>query len=608
MQSIGKTLIIQIAFALIAVMLIVGIGGIGLQQFWFRNAFTAYQERIMQQLSSLSGSFLFDLNEEQLSHVTLSFLQDPNILSIKISDQSHPMTYLAKAPNTHEILDTPLEEPDYHNADIRHMDIVYFDEAMGTLEVVFTRQLEITEKRQQIIFMLGMVLLIVLLVITSIIAQLTKKHVTTPLLQVVHTAQHIAEGSLDLELSTGASNSIEISQVLNAISQMATTIRDVFQETEMQLLAIRQGNLQRRGDPEHFQGSWKQLIIGLNQVIDAIVEPLNHITTSLKQIESGDISTTITDVYTGDFQQLKETVNSMITQLNDVVVHVKDVANTVAAGSQQMRSATAGLSDGVNEQAAVAEEVSASVEQMTANIRQNASNARQTEHIAVESADEAREAGEAVSKAVAAMKKIAKKISIIEAIASQTHMLSLNATIEAARAEEKGKGFAVVASEVRALAERSREAAEEINALTESGMAIAEEAGERLARLVPNIRKTADLVQEISAAGSEQHTGAKQINTSIQQLDGVIQYNAATFEQFSATAERLDNQARQLQQVIAFFKTHTHTALTPEQSTPKIEEASPMRKEISLKRKKNPAAPSTQVFHQDPHDSEFERY
>jgi methyl-accepting chemotaxis protein len=395
---------------------------------------------------------------------------------------------------------------------------------------------------------------------------------------------------------------LEINQLLTAMQQMATTIQTVLRETDSQLQAVQHGNLQHRGKAESFQGSWQQLIVGLNQVIDAIAEPLNHITVSLKQVETGDISATITDLYTGDFQQLKDTVNSMITQLNDVVVHVKEVANTVAAGSQQMRSATAGLSDGASEQATVAEEVSASVDQMTANIRQNASNARQTERIAVESSNEAREAGEAVNEALAAMKKIVKKISIIEAIASQTHMLSLNATIEAAKAEEKGKGFAVVASEVRTLAERSREAAEEINELAESSMAIAEEAGERLTRLVPNIQKTADLVQEISAASSEQHTGAEQINTSIQQLDNVIQYNAATSEQLSATAEHLANQARQLQQVIAFFKTHTAIPTTPEDPEPKTKEVSPEREEESA------AAPPTQLFYHDPHDPEFERY
>jgi methyl-accepting chemotaxis protein len=194
------------------------------------------------------------------------------------------------------------------------------------------------------------------------------------------------------------------------------------------------------------------------------------------------------------------------------------------------------------------------MEEMVANIRQNVDNALHTEKIAIKAAEAAQEGGTAVAEAVNAMQEIARKIAIIDDIASQTRLLSLNATIEAARAQEHGKGFAVVASEVRALAERSQTAATEIMQLASSSVAVSEKAGEMLTKLVPNIQKTAELVQEISAASKEQNTGAGQINRAIQQLDQIIQQNSATSEELSSTAEELASQAEMLRNTVAFFK------------------------------------------------------
>jgi len=191
---------------------------------------------------------------------------------------------------------------------------------------------------------------------------------------------------------------------------------------------------------------------------------------------------------------------------------------------------------------------------MAANIRQNSENAQQTEKIAMKAAEDARESGQAVMEAVTAMQEIVKRISLIEDITRQTRMLSLNATIEAARAQEHGRGFSVVAAEVRSLAERSQSAATEINGLANSSVAIAERAGDMLQRLVPDIQKTAELVQEISAASREQNTGADQINRAIQQLDGVIQQNSATSEEMASTAEELAAQAEMLEHTMAFFQ------------------------------------------------------
>jgi methyl-accepting chemotaxis protein len=246
-------------------------------------------------------------------------------------------------------------------------------------------------------------------------------------------------------------------------------------------------------------------------------------------------------------------LNSMIEKLKSVVIDVKSAADNVASGSQELSSSAEEMSQGATEQSSSAEEASSSMEQMSANIKQNADNAQQTERIAVQAAEDAEKGGKAVEETVGAMKQIAEKISIIEEIARQTNMLALNAAIEAARAGEHGKGFAVVADAVRKLAERSQAAAGEISNLSVYSVEIAENAGEMLSKIVPDIRKTAELVQEISAASAEQNTGSDQINQALQQLDQVIQQNASASEEMSSTSEELASQAEQLQEAIAFF-------------------------------------------------------
>jgi methyl-accepting chemotaxis protein len=192
---------------------------------------------------------------------------------------------------------------------------------------------------------------------------------------------------------------------------------------------------------------------------------------------------------------------------------------------------------------------------MVSNIKQNADNAQQTDKIANKSAKDAQESGKSVLEAVAAMKEIANKISIIEEIARQTNLLALNAAIEAARAGEHGKGFAVVAAEVRKLAERSQKAAGEINQLSATTLKVSEKSGEMLDKLVPDIQRTAELVQEISAASKEQDTGAEQINKALQQLEQVIQQNASAAEEMASTTEELTGQSDQLVSALSFFKT-----------------------------------------------------
>jgi methyl-accepting chemotaxis protein len=286
----------------------------------------------------------------------------------------------------------------------------------------------------------------------------------------------------------------------------------------------------------------------------SIVRPLAEAVKVADAMSGGDLTVTVTSGSRDETGQMLTAMGTMVEKLKGVVLDVKAAADNVAAGSQQLSSGAEGLSQGASEQAAAAEEASSSMEEMASNIRQNADNAQQTEKIAVKSSADAQYGGKAVLQTVDAMKEIAAKISIIEEIARQTNLLALNAAIEAARAGEHGKGFAVVASEVRKLAERSQKAAGEITELSATSVEVAEKAGELLAKMVPDIQRTADLVQEISAASREQDTGSEQINKAIQQLDQVIQQNASAAEEMSSTAEELSSQADQLQAAIGFFR------------------------------------------------------
>ncbi len=375
--------------------------------------------------------------------------------------------------------------------------------------------------------------------------------VTRPVRRIVDAARRIAQGDLGRTVETGRGD--EIGTLAAALAEVQETLGRFLTETRGLIEEIRAGRLSRRGRTETFAGEWGALIAGVNDLVDAFVAPIRVTAEALKQIADGDLPETISDDFRGDFNEIRNSVNTLIANLTRFATELQSVAGRMASASEELSATAQELSQGASEGAASAEEASASMQEMGANIRQNADNAQQTERIANKSAEDAERSGEAVSETVRAMNEIARTITIISEIARQTDLLALNAAIEAARAGDRGRGFAVVASEVRKLAERSQKAAAEISKLSVDSVAVAETAGERLTQLVPDIRKTAELVAEISAASSEQNSGAEQINTAMGQLEQVIQQNASLSEEMAATAESLSGLGDTLQRTAGFF-------------------------------------------------------
>jgi methyl-accepting chemotaxis protein len=440
-----------------------------------------------------------------------------------------------------------------------------------------------------------------------------------------------------------------------AVNNVAVVLQSLQQELARLTEASKGGKLTERGNPDQFQGAYANIVRGVNAILDAVITPLNFSANYVDRISKGDIPPQITDTYHGEFNNIKNNLNTLIVAMNDVthaaeeiaegnltvavrersaqdklmqalismvagltrtVSEIRGIAGEVASASQSISTASVQVSNGASAQAASAEEASSSMEEMVSNIKQNADNAQQTDKIATKSAKDAQESGKSVLEAVAAMKEIATKICIIEEIARQTNLLALNAAIEAARAGEHGKGFAVVAAEVRKLAERSQKAAAEINHLSGTTVKVSEKAGEMLDKLVPDIQKTAELVQEITAASKEQETGSEQINKALQQLEKVIQQNASASEEMASTTEELTGQADQLITALGFFRTGdtgqapaAHGPAKPAPSLGKLREAvthtaaRPAAKTagksgVALKMKENG----------DSTDKEFERY
>ncbi|WP_244528738.1 methyl-accepting chemotaxis protein [Methylobacterium gossipiicola] len=361
------------------------------------------------------------------------------------------------------------------------------------------------------------------------------------------------EGNFDAPLEQFPGKKAFINET---VETLRANLRAITTEINRLIAASTAGQLSERGEANRYVGDFAELVSGINRMLDAIILPISEGNRVLGLVSKGDLTQRVEIECEGDHQRMKDAVNTLVDSLTKFAVTIAAAANNVASGSQELSASAEQLSQGSSEQASSTEEASASMEEMAANVKQNAENASQTESIARQSAKDAEASGIAVGRAVDAMQTIAQKITIVQEIARQTDLLALNAAVEAARAGEHGRGFAVVASEVRKLAERSQTAAAEIGTLSADTVKAAQEAGDMLGRLVPDIKRTASLVEEITAACREQDVGSGQINQAIQQLDKVTQQNASASEQVSATSEELAAQADRLQATVAYFRTN----------------------------------------------------
>jgi methyl-accepting chemotaxis protein len=292
-----------------------------------------------------------------------------------------------------------------------------------------------------------------------------------------------------------------------------------------------------------------------------LVQSIEQVSVTLSRLSKGDFDAQVPEFGSiVELRRMSRQFGEFVGEVTRVLTSVRSAANALVAASSQVSSASQALSQGTTEQATSVQEITANLEQMNAIINQNAANSGETRRIAVKGAREAEEGGRAVEETVKAMHKIADRVSIIEEIARQTNLLALNAAIEAARAGDQGRGFSVVASEVRKLSERSQAAAKEIAELASSSVRIAERSGSLLAELLPSIRKTAELVEEVAAGSNEQATGVQQINRAMSQVDSVTERSATAAEELASTAEEMTVQAHALRDLVSTF--HKSAILT----------------------------------------------
>ena len=378
-------------------------------------------------------------------------------------------------------------------------------------------------------------------------------------------ARGISAGNLSVQIETDASDR---GSMLFAMKQMQEVLLRVLENVKEVVSAAARGDFSRRVDETGMRGFQLEIARDVNTLVATSEEGLGDVSRVLSALAQGDLTQSMDKEYQGLFGKLKEDANKTAAQLGEIVVRIKDSADTINVASKEIASGNADLSQRTEEQASSLEETASSMEELTSTVKQNAENARQANHLAIGASEIATRGGKVVGEVVSTMegisessRKIADIIGVIDGIAFQTNILALNAAVEAARAGEQGRGFAVVATEVRNLAQRSAAAAKEIKTLigdsvgkVEAGSRQVGEAGKTMNEILVSVKRVTDIMAEITAASAEQSSGIEQVSMAVAQMDEVTQQNAALVEQAAAAAESLRDEAAKLVQSTLTFK------------------------------------------------------
>ncbi len=383
-----------------------------------------------------------------------------------------------------------------------------------------------------------------------------------------------------------------------------TAIQDLIKSAQV-------GELEQRIDASSYDGFAKGVAEGMNNVMDAVLAPMQETIRVAESLAAGDLTQNLDGSYQGMYSSLANALNDSVNKMSETVQEINETAGSIATASGEISEGNIDLSQRTEEQASSLEETASSMEELTSTVRQNSDNARQANQLASSSREQAEKGGSVIKDAINAMtaisassKKVTDIIGVIDEIAFQTNLLALNAAVEAARAGEQGRGFAVVASEVRNLAQRSASAAKEIKELindsgekVKEGSMLVDESGRTLEEIVASSKKVGDIISEIAAAGAEQTQGIEQVNKAVTQMDEMTQQNAALVEQAAAASESLEEQGKGLQRLMSFFDTGEGSGNVPAPAAkaapaPVAKSASKASKPAAPKSASKPAAPA----------------